>query len=239
MDASIARKALDNYLAKAREREMASASLEKRQRFLERLVELVGKESFAPAMYRIAVARVLPEFANGADTMLYKATAREFSHFLADAEGSKTAEIGDADAASAPEVSIEAPESLESLLEESAARAWYVSHMGRLQRQVRDLRNLERYLQSLRERGVGTQMVERQGRLLGAMLHLMAPHHANALTYRAGVSAMLNLFSGDEQQQRIFVEIAREFYQFWLQDPDNSRASSEAGEAGHAVSTAP
>ena len=238
MDASIARKALDNYLAKAREREMAPASLEKRQRFLERLVELVDKAPFAPAMYRIAVARVLPEFANSADAMLYKATAREFSHFLADAEGGKTTEIGEADAARTPEVRIEAPQSLESLLEESATRAWYVSHLGRLQRQVRDLRNLERYLHSLRERGVGTQMVERQGRLLGAMLYLVAPHHANALTYRAGVSAVLSLFDENSQQQRIFVELAREFYPYWLQDPDNPRDSSEAKEADRAVSSA-
>lgn len=237
MDASIARKALDNYLEKARERDIAAASLDKRQRFLERLVELVGNESFSPAMYRIAVARVLPEFASGPDAMLFKATAREFSHYLVDAEGGKVP-IADNDSARAPEVRIEAPQSLEQLLEDSAGRAWYVSHLGRLQRQVRDLRNLERYLQCLRERGIGTRLVERQGRLLGGMLYLLAPHHGNALTYRAGVSTMLNLLAADAKQQRIFVEIAREFYHFWLQDPDNPRGSAEATTSERAVSTA-
>lgn len=237
MDAHIARKALDNYVEKARESNVSSVSLEKRQQFLERLVELVGNDSFSPAMYRIAVARVVPEFSRGPDAMLYKATAREFSHHLADAEGGKVA-IADTDSARAPEVEIEAPPSLEQLLDEAAGRAWYVSHLGRLERQVRDLRNLERYLHTLRERGIGTRLVERQGRLLGGLLYLLATHHGNSLAYRAGVSAMLNMLSTDAKQQRIFVEIAREFYHFWLQDPDAPRGSSEAGGSGRAVSTA-
>lgn len=231
MDMAIAKQALDKYLTQARERDISSASLEKRQRFLERLIELVGDDSFSPAMYRIAVARVLPEFSRSGETMLYKATAREFSHFLADAEGSQKPEFGDTDAARAPEVEIEAPESMDRLLEDAASRSWYVTHLGRLERQVRDLRNLERYLQSLRERGVSSRLVERQGRLLGGMLSLLAPHHGNALTYRAGVSAMLNLLSDDTSQQRIFVEIAREFYYFWLEDPDNPHGEAEAGRA--------
>lgn len=240
MNEAAANKALQNYLASIQARDKAPASLDRRREFLERIIALMARaspEAFSPAMYRIAVARVLPQFAVGPQAMLFKATAREFSHYLADAEGSRNG-IGETDSAPAPEIEIDAPDTLEKLLEDAAARAWYVTHLGRLQRQVRDLRNLERYMQNLRERGVSARLVERQGRLLGGLLSLLAPHHGNALAYRAGVSAVLNILSADANQQKAFVEIAREFYYYWLQDPDDPRDPAVAKERGAAVSSA-
>ena len=68
-------------------------------------------------------------------------------------------------------------------------------------------------------------------RLLKLLLYVSREHDPSPKVYRAAVEALLPLFSTAEGQQ-VFVQLAREYYYFWIQDPTAEARIGEAAPIG-------
>lgn len=73
---------------------------------------------------------------------------------------------------------------------------------------------LQHYLSELSARGAEDAVIDLRERLLMLMLFVIRDASPVPTAYRAGVDAMLTLFS-KEETRRAFIEVAREFFYYW------------------------
>jgi hypothetical protein len=73
---------------------------------------------------------------------------------------------------------------------------------------------LSQYLVHLGQGGADDAVVDIRERLLLLLLYVIRHADPTPFAYRAGVDAMLTLFT-KEDTRRIFLEVAREFFYFW------------------------
>jgi hypothetical protein len=74
---------------------------------------------------------------------------------------------------------------------------------------------LVEYIKRLSEQGQGDAVIDIRERLLQLLLFVIRHAEPTPTSYRAGVDAMLTLFS-KEDARRLFVDVAREFFYFWI-----------------------
>ncbi|QNM98335.1 hypothetical protein [Chitinimonas koreensis] len=74
--------------------------------------------------------------------------------------------------------------------------------------------SLEGYIALLAEQGASDAVRDIRERLLLLLLYVIRHAEPTPTAYRAGVDAMLTLFS-KEDARRAFIEMAREFFYFW------------------------
>lgn len=73
---------------------------------------------------------------------------------------------------------------------------------------------LARYLDALLTRGADAAVVDVRERLLMLLLYVIRNAEPVPTAYRAGVDAMLTLFTKDDTR-RVFIDVAREFFHVW------------------------
>lgn len=86
---------------------------------------------------------------------------------------------------------------------------------------ITETRHLNAYAQALKDKGANQQLLDNRLNLAKILLlQLKGAPSDDARVYRVAVDVTLPLFKIDENKQ-VFLLVIREFYQYWIDNPDN------------------
>jgi hypothetical protein len=95
---------------------------------------------------------------------------------------------------------------------------------------VTETRHLISYTQALKDKGANQQLLDNRLNLAKILLlQLKGAPAGDARVYRVAVDVTLPLFKIDENKQ-LFLLVIREFYQYWIDNPDNNLGSDQGME---------
>jgi hypothetical protein len=206
LDPQHAETALTAYLNLLKNKGAATSVITRRKHFLRHLLTALEGDT-APASsndayYRRAVDATLVKFPDE-QKMEFISMAREFHPFwLGDMK--TIARLNAADALSLQHTPVDVSGTLIDMFERLDADPW--------SRQEQTC--LKAYLERLQQGGADDAVVDIRERLLLLLLYVIRRAEQTPFSYRAGVEAMLTLFS-KEDTRRVFLDVAREFFYFW------------------------
>jgi hypothetical protein len=195
--------------------------LQERRQLLDRLLPLLDGVSRDAQSFRRVVERFVNDSSGRPGNGL--TCAREYYYFwLGDVK--KLVEITSRSGFTTRNVRLEMADSLASLLE-------------RMQQQGFDAfpPSLEIYLGKLFEDGMPEADIQEREYLLKAMLFLLSGQPYRPDSFRMVVDAML-LHLSDAQNQKAFVQLAREYFYYWLSFPPAHERIHLAEEAAQPLS---
>lgn len=206
-DAQHADTALTAYLNLLKNKGAATAIITRRKHILRHL--LSGLESLSgsqmvddDAGYRQVVDGTVDKFPDDQQLEIIT-SAREFHPFwIGDLK--TIARLNAADALSLESTQVDLRGSLVDMFQRLDADPWSGERPP----------SLNGYLSRLAESGAEDAVMDIRERLLTLLLYIIRHAEPTPLAYRAGVDAMLTLFS-KEDTRRLFIEMAREFFYFW------------------------
>ena len=205
MDREALQQALDAYLRLILRQGASEQVLQERRQLLDRLLPLLVGVSRDAQSFR----RVVERFVNDsevADRVTALTCAREYYYFwLGDVK--KLVEITSRSGFTTRNVRLEMADSLASLLERMQQQGFNTFPPS-----------LEIYLGKLFEDGVPEAVIQEREYLLKAMLFLLSGQPYRPDSFRMVVDAML-LHLSDAQNQKAFVQLAREYFYYWLSFP--------------------
>lgn len=92
---------------------------------------------------------------------------------------------------------------------------------------ITETRHLNAYRQALKDKGANAQLLESRLNLAKILLlQLRGAPDDDARVYRIAVDVTLPLFKVDENKQ-VFLLVIREFYQYWIDNPDNGLGTDQ------------
>ncbi|GAB3249570.1 hypothetical protein [Chitinimonas naiadis] len=206
-DAQHAETALTAYLNLLKNKGAATAILTRRKHFLRHLVSCMetqaeNDQADDDAGYRRAVDNTVGKFPVDQQVEIIT-TSREFYPFwIGDLK--TIARLNAADALSLDHARVDLRGSLVDMFQRLDADPWSGTKPP----------CLDEYLLKLAEQGAEDAVVDIRERLLTLLLYIIRHADPTPMAYRAGVDAMLTLFS-KEDTRRLFIEMAREFFYFW------------------------
>ncbi|MFC4158091.1 hypothetical protein [Chitinimonas lacunae] len=154
------------------------------------------------AGYRRAVDQIQNNFPNEQQIEIISA-AREFHPFwLGDLK--TIARLNSAEALTLDPVPLDISGSLIDMFERMDRHPW----------SQQEPECLQHYLVELSARGADDAVIDLRERLLKLLLFVIRDAMPMPTAYRAGVDAMLTLFS-KEDTRRAFIDVAREFFYYW------------------------
>jgi hypothetical protein len=221
IDPQLAESAQAAYLNLLRRKGAATGLINQRKHFLRHLVSAVAMQAEpcltdCDAGYRRAVDTLLGKFPDEQQLEII-VTAREFYPFwIGDLK--TIARLNAADALATAPARVDVCGSLADMFARMDADPWST------QLPV----SLARYLETLKRQGASDAVIDIRERLLMLLLYVIREAEPVPANYRAGVDAMLTLFS-KEESRRLFIEVAREFFYHW------SGCQSEPHTVGHAA----
>lgn len=205
MDSDALQQALDAYLRLILRQGASEQVLQERRQLLNRLLPLLLGVSRDAQSFR----RVVERFVNDcevADRVTALTCAREYYYFwLGDVK--KLVEITSRSGFTTRNVRLEMADSLASLLERMQQQGFNTFPPS-----------LEIYLGKLFEDGMPEADIQEREYLLKAMLFLLSGQPYRPDSFRMVVDAML-LHLSDAQNQKAFVQLAREYFYYWLSFP--------------------
>ncbi len=205
MDREALQQALDAYLRLILRQGASEQVLQERRQLLDRLLPLLVGVSRDAQSFR----RVVERFVNDsevADRVTALTCAREYYYFwLGDVK--KLVEITSRSGFTTRNVRLEMADSLASLLERMQQQGFNTFPPS-----------LEIYLGKLFEDGMPEADIQEREYLLKAMLFLLSGQPYRPDSFRMVVDAML-LHLSDAQNQKAFVQLAREYFYYWLSFP--------------------
>lgn len=222
MDREALQQALDAYLRLILRQGAAEQVLAERRQLLEQLLPLLEGLPRDAHSFR----RMVEHFVNACevtDRVTALTCAREFYYFwLGDVK--KLVEITARSGFTTRNVRLEMADSLASLLE-------------RMRRQGFDAfpPSLEIYLGKLFEDGMDEADIHEREVLLKGMLFLLSGQPYRPDSFRMVVDAML-LHLSDTQNQKAFLQLAREYFYYWLSFPPAHERIHLAEEAAQPIS---
>ncbi|MBA4707817.1 hypothetical protein [Aquitalea aquatica] len=214
--------ALDAYLRLILRQGAAEQVLDERRQLLDQLLPLLDGVSRDAHSFRRVVERFVGSCAV-VDRVTALTCAREFYYFwLGDVK--KLVEITARSGFTTRNVRLEMADSLASLLE-------------RMQRQGFDAfpPSLEIYLGKLFEDGMAEVDIHEREMLLKGMLFLLSGQPYRPDSFRMVVDAML-LHLNDSRNKKSFVQLAREYFYYWLSFPPAHERIHLAEEAAQPIS---
>ncbi|MDN3577437.1 hypothetical protein QWZ03_11730 [Chitinimonas viridis] len=206
-DAQHADTALTAYLNLLKNKGAATSIITRRKHFLRHLLSALESQADThltddDAGYRSAVDSTVAKFPDDQQVEIIT-TSREFYPFwIGDLK--TIARLNAADALSLEHSPVDLRGSLVEMFERLDADAWSQNEQP----------CLKEYLVRLAEQGTHDAGVDIRERLLTLLLYVIRHAEPTPTAYRAGVDAMLTLFS-KEDTRRLFIEMAREFFYFW------------------------
>jgi len=222
MDMSALQQALDAYLRLILRQGAVEQVLDERRQLLDRLLPMLDGVSRDAQSFRRVVERFVGD-CEVVDRVTALTCAREFYYFwLGDVK--KLVEITARSGFTTRNVRLEMADSLASLLE-------------RMRRQGFDAfpPSLEIYLGKLFEDGMPEADIQEREYLLKGMLFLLSGQPYRPDSFRMVVDAML-LHLNDAQNQKAFVQLAREYFYYWLSFPPAHERIHLAEEAAQPIS---
>ena len=205
MDRDALQQALDAYLRLILRQGASEQVLQERRQLLDRLLPLLVGVSRDAQSFRRVVERFLND-SEVADRVTALTCAREYYYFwLGDVK--KLVEITARSGFTTRNVRLEMADSLASLLERMQQQGFNTFPPS-----------LEIYLGKLFEDGMPEADIQEREYLLKAMLFLLSGQPYRPDSFRMVVDAML-LHLSDAQNQKAFVQLAREYFYYWLSFP--------------------
>ncbi|WP_269532320.1 hypothetical protein [Chitinimonas sp. BJYL2] len=206
-DAQQAETALNAYLSLLKNKGAATSIMARRKHFLRHLVTRL--EALADrfltdddAGYRRAVDQTIANFPSDQQVEIIS-TAREFYPFwIGDLK--MIAKLNAADALSLDNTQLDLRGSLVDMFARMDADHWEKSAPP----------CLGTYVEHLKQLGMDNAGLDIRERLLSLLLYIIRHAEQTPLAYRAGVDAMLTLFTKDETRN-LFTDMAREFFYYW------------------------
>lgn len=201
--------ALNAYLRLLQNKGANEASLEPRRRFLHRLIPMIVGKPSDGLVYRDAVEMLL-EVTDKAEWPFYLPVAREYFPFWI--KDIKAIAALNADAAFDPEPLKWQP------LEANLRTLWDM--LDKEQFGVTEKWPLKAYMHALRNEGASQSLVDTRVKLVKLLLvRLKDAPEKNHKIYRTAVDFSVPLFNMKDTR-RLFLAVVREFYYFWIGDPD-------------------
>ncbi|QDQ28588.1 hypothetical protein FNU76_20775 [Chitinimonas arctica] len=206
-DSQYAETALAAYLNLLKNKGAATGIITRRKHFLRHLLSALETQADShitddDAGYRRAVDGIVHKFPDDQQIEIIT-TSREFYPFwIGDLK--TIARLNAADALSLEHSPVDLRGSLVDMFERLDADPWSRSEQHCLQA----------YIARMAELGTQDAVMDIRERLLLLLLYVIRHAEATPTAYRAGVDAMLTLFS-KEDTRRLFIEMAREFFYFW------------------------
>lgn len=202
-------KALDAYLKLMQNRGAGEENLAQRRGLLEKLLPMLSGVPAEGGFYRDAIDDAISRI-NRNDWPFFLALTREYYHFWVD----DFKAIAALHASGGFEVEPPAP----ALLEEKLKQVW--QRLDTEKFSVPEMWPLKAYMAALREEGAEKSVVETRQKLVKLLLiQLREVNEKNGKTYRAAVESMLPLFVMKETRL-LFLAVVREFFYFWMGDPE-------------------
>lgn len=213
---------LEAYVALLRSKGASTKDINLRKHFLRHLTSALKDQPLNGDYYRQTVDDVLRNFPDDeASQAMFKTAAREYYNFwIGDVKS--LVKLNSADIFEPAPVLVTVKGSLTDLLMQMDADVDWVCP---------DTPALERYLSQLYTNGLSQAAIDVREHLLKLLLYVSREHDPSPKVYRAAVEALLPLFSTAEGQQ-VFVQLAREYYYFWIQDPTAEARIGEAAPIG-------
>jgi hypothetical protein len=213
---------LEAYVALLRSKGASTKDINLRKHFLRHLTSALKDKTISGEYYRETVDEVLRNFPDDeVSQSIFKTAAREYYNFwIGDVKS--LVKLNNANIFEPNPVHIAAQGTLTDLLAQMDADGEWVCP---------DTPALERYLSQLYTNGLSQAAIDVRERLLRLLLYVSREHESSPKVYRAAVEALLPLFSTSEGQQ-VFVQLAREYYYFWIQDPSAEARIGEAASIG-------
>jgi len=201
--------ALDAYIRLLQNKGATPDMLQRRKVFLQQLMPILSKKPLDGGEYRDRVETLLDSL-DKADWPLYQAVAREYYPFW-------TKDIK-AIAALNADSGFDLAEVPWAPLEVNLKTLWNL--LDKEQFSIAENWPLKAYSQALRAEGAQQATVNTRIKLVKLQLvRLRDAPEKNHKVYRAAVDATVPLFSMRDTRQ-FFLLVAREFYYFWIGDPD-------------------
>lgn len=206
-DLQHAETALNAYLNLIRNKGAATGVINRRKHMLRHVVSsLEGQQGRFLADddsgYRRAVDHVIATFPDDQQVEIINASREFYPFWVGDLR--TIAKLNAANAWSVESVSVDIGGSLIDMFERLDKDPWSQT--------VPD--SLSQYLANLAAQGAETAVLDMRERLLMLLLYVIRNTEPIPTAYRAGVDAMLTLFS-KEDTRRVFIDVAREFFHFW------------------------
>lgn len=206
-DSQYAETALAAYLNLMKNKGAATSVLTRRKHFLRHLLSALESQADRhitddDAGYRLAVDGVINNFPDDQQVEIIT-TSREFYPFWI-GDMKTIARLNAADALSLEHAAVDLRGSLVDMFQRLDADPWVKTEQH----------CLKAYLVRLTEQGAQDAVIDIRERLLTLLLYVIRHADATPTAYRAGVDAMLTLFS-KEDTRRVFIDMAREFFYFW------------------------
>lgn len=202
-------KALDAYLRLLAGKGAGDDVLAHRKESILRMLPLLQQNPSNGNLYRDAVEAVLQVMDRNA-WPLFLNVAREYYYFWADDIKTIVAMHAEGDFDITPPEVAGADENIQSLWVGLDAEVFSVTEKW----------TLKGYTCALREEGAEKSVVDTRCRLVKLLLiRLRGLADNNARSYRMAVNATLPLFAMRETRL-LFLIVVREFYYFWIGDPD-------------------
>ncbi|MGQ5523671.1 hypothetical protein ACUHMQ_10455 [Chitinimonas sp. PSY-7] len=206
-DANHAITAQAAYLQLLKSKGAATSLLTRRKHFLRNLITALESQTDkhitdSDAGYRYAVDYILHRFPDDQQVEIIT-TAREFYPFWT-GDLKTIALLNAAEALSLAHPPIDLQGNLIEMFERLNADPW--------SQEVQP--SLTLYIEQLAEQGADNAVRDVRERLLTLLLYIIRNTDETPMAYRAGVDAMLTLFS-NEDSRRVFTDMAREFFYCW------------------------
>lgn len=204
-----AEQALKAYLQLLTNKGADAANLAQRRDFIQKLIPLLEENSEAGLNYREQVDSLL-HGCEKSQWPFYINVAREYFHFWTDDIKAIAAMHASGGFEIAPALAAVPTETLKQLWKNLDSEKFGVA----------ELWPLKAYTAALREEGAEQGVVDTRAKLVKLLLvRLREVEEKNGANYRAAVDSTLPLFVMKETRY-FFLIVVREFYYFWINDPD-------------------
>lgn len=202
--------ALEAYLKLMRSKGATEENLAKRASFIRLMFPLLDGQPLDGSIYRDAIDDAMMQRPRD-EWPVCLAFAREYFYFWINDLKSIAA------LHSSGEYEIEPPSGA-AHTDETLKEAWRRLDTERFE--VHETWPLQAYKAALREEGAEKSVVETREKLVKLLLlDLRGVSEKNGKTYRVAVDSLLVIFKLPETR-RLFLNVVREFYYFWIGDPE-------------------
>jgi hypothetical protein len=203
------RKALEAYFNLLKSKGADDENLAHRSTLLDKLLPLLTGQPAEGWFYRDVVDDVF-QLTDRSEWPFFLVLTREYFHFwMDDIKAIATLHAGGG-------FEVEPPVSVQT--EEKLKRIW--QRLDSEKFSVAEMWPLKAYSAALREEGAEKAVVETRQKLVKLLLvQLREVDEKNGKIYRGKIESMLPLFVMKETRY-LFLAVVREFYHFWMGDPD-------------------
>lgn len=204
--------AVSAYIDLLRSQNGSMAEQSKCKHFLRYLATELHKKPVTSDNYRKAADYTLRNFP---EDEFFMRVVREFFYYWS---GTAKPEESRVEAKLSPNAT-KLGTTLPDLMHKATEDPWFKSDLKQLERQFSQLRSLHRYVDELKRNGVDMVSIEARERIVKVLLLVLRDTEYSGAAYRQAVDSVMMLFSRTEKWH-VFVALAREFFYFWINDPE-------------------